>query len=211
MKKLTTLIAILFVNSMICLAQEADSLKSKLHGGVSMQIGAIYTPLLSQNFYGMSFDIKYYPKKRFATGFEMSISEKKISDTFSYSIQKPILDFIEFGWINQYDILQSKHLRLGINLNNGIAISRLGDNTEKETYYTEYGYEEIPKKVASNYFYLLEPGVDFSLRLFSIKNGPDFYLTSKAKYRFVFGKTNYGNEKDFINYYFGIGLTLIGF
>ncbi|AIL44273.1 hypothetical protein BD94_0498 [Elizabethkingia anophelis NUHP1] len=45
-----------------------------------------------------------------------------------------MVDFYEIGWVNQYDIIQKDKIRLGVSLNNGVVISRLGDNAEKEKY-----------------------------------------------------------------------------
>jgi hypothetical protein len=210
--KTTTLILIMFlINSADFKAQETDSIKNRLNTETSLYVGAFYTQLLSEDLYGIAFDLKYYPYKRFGTGIEFSATEKKILDTFSYSIEKPILEYYEFCWTNQFDFLHSNRIRMGVNLNNGIAIARLGDNAIKETFYSQYGYGEIAKKVAANFFYLIEPGLDISIRLFSFKKCPDLYFTSKAKYRFQIGDCKYGQIKDFSNYYIGIGISIIGF
>lgn len=202
---------IFLANYILVLGQENDSLLKKHNYNFSIDIGALRTPVLSKNFYGLYISVKYYPLKRYATGIDLSFSEKKIIDTFSYSIKKPLLDFYEFSWTNQFDFIQSKRIRMGLNVNNGLAVARLGDNSIKETYYTEYGPEEKPKKVAANYFYLLEPGMDLSIKLFHIKRFSDFYLTSKAKYRFLFGNCKFAQLSDFSGYYFGLGVSLIGF
>jgi hypothetical protein len=192
------------------LAQETDSLDYGFKGELCMQIGAFYSPVLSKDFYGFNFDFKYYLKKRFATGLEISATQKEISDTFSYSIQKPVVEYYEFGWINHYDILQSRYLRIGVNLNNGLSLSRLGDNSEKETYYTDDGVAERAKEVATNYFYLIEPGIDVSVRLFEIRDFAGLYLTTKLKNRFVLGHHKYGHIQDFSNYFISVGISFIG-
>ena len=176
----------------------------------TFDLGAFYTPLISTNAYGLNTDLKFYPYKRFATGFCASITNKKINKTFQYTIGQPVLSYYEFGWINQYDILQKDRIRIGLNVNNCIAFSQLGDNNIKEKYYAKYGVQEKAKTISNNYFYLLEPGLDMNIRLFSNKHDPDFYLTLKAKYRFVFGDTQYGQHSDFSNYYLGLGFSMIG-
>jgi hypothetical protein len=211
MNKIFFLLIVIFTCSTTIFGQTTDSLKSKTKHEASFDFGAFYTPVLSKNLYGGNIDFKYYPYKKIATGLCFSMTEKKIGDTFSYSIGQPLLDYYEIGWINQYDVVQKDKIRIGINLNNGIAISRLGDNSEKEKYWTKYGYRYGAKEVTTNYFYLLQPGLDISFRLFSKNHYPDFYLTTKAKYRFVFGDSKYGQLSDFSNYYFGLGLSIIGF
>jgi hypothetical protein len=191
--------------------QTSDTSKILKYHEASLDLCAFYTPLISTATYGLNFDFKYYPHKKFATGFCSSITSKKIGNTFQYAIGQPILSYYELGWINQYDFLQTDRIRIGVNINNGIAISELGDNDIKVKYWTRYGVSTKAKEISTNYFYLLQPGIDMSFRLLSNNHNPDLYLTTKAKYRFVFGDSNYGRQSDFTNYYFGLGLSIIGF
>jgi hypothetical protein len=177
----------------------------------SFGLGTFYTQVLSNDLYGFNFDFKYYPFNRIATGLNVSISKKEIGDSFSDSIQQPVIDYYELGWLNQYDFLRSDKMRMGFNISNGVVISRLGDKSIKESYWTEYGFRERSKEVATNYFYLLQPGLDISFRLFSKNGYPDLYLTTKAKYRFVFGENKYGQLNDFSNFYFQLGLSMLIF
>ena len=211
MNRMFYLLIIIFNCKTTIFSQTTDSLKNKIKHEASFDFGAFYTPVLSKDLYGGNIDFKYYPYRKFATGLCFSMTEKKITDTFSYSIGQPLLDYYEIGWINQVDLMQRDKIRIGVNLNNGIVISRLGDNSEKEKYWTKYGYRYRAKEVATNYFYLLQPGLDISLRLFSNHHYPDFYLTTKFKYRFVFEDNKYGQLNDFSNYYFGLGISIIGF
>jgi len=205
------LLSVVFSISSIVYGQVKDSLTSKIKHEASADFCAFYTPIISNDFFGFNFDFKYYPIKKFATGFNASMTQKKINNTFSYSIGQSLIDYYEFGWINQYDFMQFDRIRMGLNLNNGIAISRLCDNEIKEKYFSKYGYQYRAKAVATNYYYLLEPGLDISIRFFSNKHYPDFYLITKAKYRFVFGDSKYGSINQFSNCYFGLGLSIIGF
>jgi len=102
-------------------------------------------------------------------------------------------------------------VRIAVNLNNGISIARLGDGAIKEKRRTRFGYTYISKEVATNYYYLLEPGVDFSFKLFSFNHIPDIWVTAKTKYRFLFGDSKYATTKQFSDYLFGIGISLIGY
>lgn len=209
MKKVIFLIT-LFLICILAKAQTIDSLKQKTNNETSLDFGSFYTSMLDKNFYGANIDFKYYLYKRFATGFSYSMTQHKVEETFNYSIGQPIINYYEFGWINQYDLLQNKKFRIGLNLSNGLVISRLGDNDNLERYYVK-GWHYHPIEVATNYFYLVQPGLDISFKLFSNKHYPDFYLTTKAKYRFVFGDGKYGQTNDFSNSYFGFGISLIGF
>ena len=115
MKLINSLLAILFTSSTIAYGQVRDSLNNKIKHEASIDFAAFYTPILSKNIYGVNIDFKYYPTKKIATGFciSMTTTEKKIGDTFSYSIGQPVIEYYEFGWINQYDFLQSHQEVLG--------------------------------------------------------------------------------------------------
>lgn len=131
------------------------------------ELGGAFAPVLSYNFFGVSVDVKYYPKSRFATGINFSSLGKNISESFSYDVKKPYFTYTVIGWINQYDLFQKERIRVNLNINNGLAVSQLADNDVKETYsyWTGWGvfYGESPKKVAASYYYILEPGFDISM------------------------------------------------
>ena len=186
-------------------AQSGDSLPPKTLKEVAIGVNAIKAPLLSKNFYGINFNIKYFPEKRFGTGAYILFSQKKISDTFAYSIKKPIIQLYEIGWINQYDFLQSNKVRMDISLTNGFSQVRLGDNAIKEK-----RHKYAPKEISSNYFYTLEPGSSFSYKFISSKGNADFWVTAGANYNFVFGNAKYGMRKDFSGPLCTIGITIAG-
>lgn len=205
MKRTLLLLICLFAITTFTSAQSGDSLKTKAPKEIAVEINAAQTSLLSKKFYGINWNIKYFPAKRFGTGIYLIFFRRKINDTFSYRIQRPIIDYYEIGWINQYNFLQTNRVRMNISLINGVAQSRLGDNAIKERI-----HKNMPKEIASNYFYLLEPGAGISIRFASDKHDADFWLTSTASYHFVFGRTKYSTSKEFSNYLFGIGISIIG-
>ncbi len=200
--------------SVVSYGEDAEKYINDAKSEFVFELGGAFGPVLSYNFFGLSVDVKYYPKSRFATGINFSWLGKNISETFSYDVKKPYLNYSVIGLINQYDLFQKERIRLNLNVNNGLAISQLADNDIKEpySYWTEWGliHSESPKKVASSYHYILEPGLDLSIRIFSKNSLPDIYLTSKAKYRFVFGDSKFGETGQFSNYYFGFGVSFIG-
>ena len=209
----------LFFILLICLidfasltfAQTSDSLKNKTPKESSIDLCGVLTSVLSKKFYGFNLDFKYFPINRLGTGLYFTYAGKKITDTFTYSIGKPLIGYYEVGWINQYNFLQTDKVRMDVNLNNGISIARLGDDAIKEKHRSRYGYTYVPKEVATNYYYLLEPGADFSFKLFSFNHNPDIWVTTKAKYRFLFGDSKYATTKQFSSYLFAIGISLIGY
>jgi hypothetical protein len=44
---------------------------------------------------------------------------------------------------------------------------------------------------------VLVPGIDIMVRVVSNKNNPDLYVTSKVKYRLVFGSSSFASENMF--------------
>lgn len=210
MKRLFMLLICLIDFTIFTFAQTSDSTKNTTTKEISFDVSAVLTSVLSNKFYGFNSEIKYFPINRFGTGVYFTYAGKNITDTFTYSITKPLINYYEIGWINQYHFLQTNKVRMNVNLNNGIAIARLGDDAIKEKRRTRYGYTYVSKEVATNIFYLLEPGADFSLKLFSLNHDPNIWLTTKFKYRFLFGESKYATIKQFSGYLFAIGISLTG-
>lgn len=178
---------------------------------LAFDLFAVNTRMLKKNMWGGGIDVKYFPVKKWATGISFVAVGGKTSDTFSFSIKNPTVTYLEFGWLNQYDFISKDKIRANINLLNGLAYVELRDNGDKVRTPTRYGYKNVAKLLATNYYYLLEPGLDVSFKLFSNKHDPDFYLTGKIKYRQVFGNSKFASESMFSGTFAGIGLSLIGF
>jgi hypothetical protein len=206
MKRYLLLLFCLLQIATFAFGQLNQDAKGKNIKEYNFDIGAIQTPMLAKRFYGVNFNLKYFPNKRIGTGAYIIFSSKRISDTFAYLIKKPIIQFYEIGWINQYNFLQTSKLRMSLSLVNGFSQARLGDNAIKER-----RHKYAPKEISSNYFYSFEPGSSVSYKLISNNNNADFWLTAAANYRFVFGNMKYEVTKDFSGYLFSIGISIRGF
>lgn len=178
---------------------------------ISIDFYALNTKFLNNRLWGGGMEIKYYPQRKWATGLSISIAGKNITDTFGFSIAKPLINYFEIGWLNQYEILQTQAFRVGVNLTNGFAVANLRDRTQLEKRHTRYGDQNVPKKIAANYYYLLQPGMDLSYKLIPNNHDPGFFINAKARYSLGFGKKGFGGENVFTGYRFSIGLSLIGF
>lgn len=178
---------------------------------LSLDLFAANAKLLNNNLWGGGFSAKYYPQKNWSTGLLLSGAGKRTVDTFGFSIRRPVLNYYEIGLLNSFDLVQKNRWRTGISLTNGIAIAELRDKAQTEKVRTRYGYRDVPKRIATNYYYLLEPGVGVSLKLVSNNHNPDFYLTGSARYRLLFGNNRFGTQEVFSGPVFSIGLSLIGF
>jgi hypothetical protein len=207
MKKVIITIIIFSCCYTVSFAQANDTATKKKLQEISFDLCGFSSNILSKNIWGGNLDFKYYLTKKWALGISFSGAQKSITDTFTFTIKDPIIDYYEVGIINQYEVLQTKKMRLGFDINNGILIARLGDNAFKE----RYGRAYQSKKIASNILYMLQVGVNFSYRIINGNHQPDFYLISKIKYRLAAGSTQYAQANDFSNLYFGIGVSLIGF
>ena len=195
----------------LCSVNAQESSISNIKHEMSFAVSGCTTPLLTKIFFGGSIDMKYYPTHRWGTGLDFSGAQKIINNTYNFDMGTPIINYYEIGWLNQYDFIQTEKFRIGATLNNGIAISVLGDNDDKVEKNGRYGKIYVPRKIASNYLYIVEPGFEASYCLYSEKHHPDFYLTTQAKYRFAFGGTKYADLSDFNGSFVGLGLSIIGF
>ena len=178
---------------------------------LSFDLFAINLKHLNNNLWGGGISMKYYPQKKWGTGLLLSGAGKRTIDTFGFSIARPILSYYEIGWLNSFDIVQKNRWRTGVNVTNGLAIAELRDKAQLEIKHTRGGDRNIPKRIATNYYYLLEPGVDVSVKLISNNHNPDFYLTGNAKYRLQFGKSRFGAQDVLPGALFSLGISLIGF
>jgi predicted small secreted protein len=177
---------------------------------VSLGAGLVATPVLGNTFWGFGMDIKYLPQPKWGTGLNMVFSQRKMPDDYGYTVGQPIIEYLEVGWINHYDLFQSQKVRVNFNLNNGLIFSELADNSIKIRYRTRYGYSQKPKPVVTSVYYLVEPGLEISTRLTSSPYVPNIYLTAQAKYRLAVGGGKFGSDYSYTGYLFSLGITMIG-
>lgn len=198
-----TVFFLFFLLTISCIAQTPDDLK-KNRREISLYLGGAYSPILSKNFGGLDNDWKYNIYKRLMIGLSFSSLTRSLETSFQYTIQKPILSLWESSFLTQWNLVRKNRFRLNLGVNNGLAIARLGDAAEINYVYTGKGVVAIPKKIAENYYYDLAPNMDISLKLKNV-----FWLTAKAKYRFLYGNSQFSNLHQFSNYMVSIGITII--
>ena len=189
-------------------AQVTDS--TKVHHEIVFDFIGMQTPLLTKNFFGISLDLKSYVYPKWATGVNFLYSQKIINNKFQYTMGTPIIQYYEIGWINQFDFVQTNKLRIAATLTNGLAISQLADNDDKIEKHGKYGNVYVPRGIAIDNLFIIEPGFETSYKIYNGNHYSDIYITTKAKYRFAFGEPKYGNISDFNGSYIGIGLSVIG-
>jgi hypothetical protein len=203
------LFLISFLFSLSALSQQNNN--SKRNDNIAVDLLMFQSPVINRNFYGFSADFKYYLKDKWGTGLNFAIANKRINLDYSYDLVEPDITYLSVGWLNQYDIVQNEKVRVGVNLNNGIAFFNLRDRTQTELVWDEFeGHTEVPIVQARNVFYVIEPGITASFLLFTPKNFSPIYLTTQAKYRQAIGNPKFAQANDYSNYFLGVGISIIG-
>ncbi|HRE77584.1 MAG TPA: hypothetical protein PLL09_07145 [Flavobacterium sp.] len=201
----------LFCSSFL-FAQEEEMVETQvLPNEIAFDFSGFYSPILSTNFIGFSMDIRYYVRENWSTGINISYASRKMKTDFQYDVFNPAVQYSEISWLNQFDLLKKEKFRIGLQLSNGLAMATLVDRDVTEEFWDEYGVTESAKRIETNYFYILQPGIEAAVRVYDNDRFPDVYLTAKAKYRQAMGTPKFATTSDFTNYYVGIGISLIGF
>lgn len=204
MKKIYLLI-ITFILTSVVLAQENHTF-SKPKNEYTFGISAFHTDIASRNFYGIAIDGKIYVKHKWAVGFNIAATSKNVANDFNYYVEKPTVTFLEFSFINHFDVYKNDSFRVGFTLSNGYGTAALNDRA-----YTEPTDEffEVPITISRNHFYILQAGIETAIRLQKNVHGYHIYLKSDLKNRKTFGNANFGTSNDFKGMYFGLGILLV--
>lgn len=177
---------------------------------VSFDASLFYTSMIDKDFFGLSMDIKVHPNEKWATGLSLSTTSRRINETYSYIINNPDISYTQIGWINQFDIIKEEKFRFAFQFNSALAVLSLRERDAVEEIWNEEFVAEYPVILKTNYMFVMEPGVEMAVRVMHKENSPDLYITSKARYRHAIGGSMFGNSEDFSNYFFGIGVSVVG-
>lgn len=178
---------------------------------ISFYIFALNTKLAGNHLWGGGLEMKVYLKSKWSTGIFVAIAGRRITDTFTFSIARPVVSYVETGLVNQYDIIQKDKFRIGLQLATNFGFAELRDKARKVRERTRYGYRDLPKKIAVNTYYIAAPGLDISCKLKSNRNAPDIFITANSKYRLAIGNWHFGSKNAFLGPLFSIGISLIGY
>jgi hypothetical protein len=174
-----------------------------------LDLGATNTNLKKYNFWGFDIELKYKYLNGLYTGILFNISETKlINDNFNKIDSIPELSYFDLGWVNQYNIINDSSVRINLNLTSGLEVNTLSDKSiqEKHTSRTKHGTKTYydSKTISTNYFLLLQPGIDLSVKIYKI-----WFLSFKARYRWNIGAANFGRTEDFSDYSFFLGFSFM--
>ena len=167
---------------------------------LSFEIGFARTNILGITFPGMNAHYIFFLSKRIGTGLSLFTVQSQVNQNFGYSIINPQVLFNQYGWINQFILINNKYIKLKLNFTNGLSQIRILQDSRQYN----SGQYIFPPNLARDFYYFVQPGTDLSLRLFS-----SLYLTGGLNYRFLFGKGNFSNRRDFQNSSFCLGLTVM--
>ena len=204
MKKFYYLFAAFVISNFIFAQENNGVFNSKNEFAIG--ISAFQTKLVDRNFLGIAFDGRIYAAPKWAIGLNFAVTSKNISNDFNYYVEKPTVTFLEFNFVNQFDFYKTNRFRLGFTLSNGYGVAVLSDRA-----YTDNSneYSDIPLKISSNNFYVLQAGIETAIRLQKDSDGYDIYLKSDIKNRKTFGNANFGTSNDFKGMYFGLGILIV--
>lgn len=205
------LFLVLFLCSVLYAQEDESTFYEQLPNEIVFDFVGFYSPILSTDFIGFSMDIKYYVRENWSSGINVSYASRRMNTDFHYNIYNPGIQYGEISWINQFDLLKREKFRIGFQLGNGLAMATLVDRDVQVEFWDEYGQSYAAQQIETNYLYIVQPGLDASVRVYNNNRFPDVYLTAKAKYRQAMGGNKFAKPDDFSNYYVGFGVSLIGF
>ncbi|MDP2421416.1 hypothetical protein [Sediminibacterium sp.] len=161
---------------------------------------------------GVGLELGYYLTEKFATGIGFSGTWAKSTDSFSYMGITPEVAMTTIGWLNRYEFVQTRTVRAGIDLVTGLAVSTLFDGSKKEWVKTRYGWRDRSIKLRESCYFLLDPGLSVTAKLFSLgTKETGVCLTGKTNYRILAGRPQFGSRGTFSGYSFAVGIAVYGF
>jgi hypothetical protein len=191
------LLIVLQAHNLSCIGQDAATGRDR---ALSFEVGFARTNILGIPFPGMSGHYIFFLSEKFGTGFSLFSVQNQIDQNFGLSLVNPQLMLSQYGWINQFILLNNKYVKFKLDFTNGLLQVRLLDQNPAN--FT--GPIITTPHSERNLYYFIEPGSDLSLRLF----GP-LYITGGVNYRFPFGRSNFSSRKEFQNSGISLGLTMI--
>lgn len=202
MKCILTLLIVLLMTG--ASAQTADTLGKVHQRDLEVGFSSVTTTLLGSRLWGVNPNLKYFPDRHWGIGIYAAGLQRKIPDTFRYSIKSPVINYSEIGILNQLNLAGTQKAECHISLLNAFASSRLGDAFEKK----QYGRYRMAKEIETSYFYTLEPGAGLSFRIIPLRSFGGIWLTADAQYRFAFGNSEYAAARQFRGWSFGLGISV---
>lgn len=167
----------------------------------NISFGLAISPILSEYQVGSAIEFNHFVTKKYFTGLHFFSNRNTVNDTFGFSVQQPVIHFLELGWNNGIQIFGTEKVKISASLSNNVCMVRLGDNSEKTSIITEEGIVTIPKLIETDFIYALLPNIEASFRLYN-----SMFLTTHVKYRQDVG-ASFAGVNQFNGFVYGLSLT----
>ncbi len=161
------------------------------------------TRLYHETLYGIQVEAKYPLSEKLSSGILAGFAWGNSASDFGFNLPNPMLSMVQFGWINELKIAQTKRWELGVNLHSGLMSVQLNEGIVG-------GFFVDDTPIAIDYYFVLEPGVTTKILLTKPDAKHPVYWTSQLKYRKAFGNSNFSYRQEAENFWFGTGVTIKG-
>lgn len=208
MKTIYTFLTLLF--SMTIFAQSSKELA--IFGGAN------YQPILKGHQFGGDLTGRYYVSEKLSLGLGFAYSTKKYREGFGYETDRTLTHNVLLNSVVQYDFLSNENFSVGAYFLNGVSLVTLRNLNDTKTrtvneeidgiwYWREV---EVPKRLNRDAFYVMTPGIDFSVKVANLD--PEFdtkmYITSRIGYQMAFGNQDFATAKNYTDFVFSLGITI---
>lgn len=177
---------------------------------IELRLGLIKTQLLERSFWGGTVAAAVFPGRKWSSGISLAGVEPKLGNEYALLAAKPRLTFAELLWDNRYQVYEKSKFSLTLQLSNGLAIATLRDDAIRERVYAARGTRYQGKKVASGYYYVLQPGIQAAWHLAHPDASTDVLLTTQALYRMTWGHSSFVQTGALRGTTFCIGIAIRG-
>ncbi len=174
-------------------------------------LGGNFQKIETHKNLGADLTVRYYFTDKLSFGGQLLYASK------NYREDRLSLESFRFNVVTQYDVFQRDNMYAGFFLNNGVKYSALRnlDDVYLEENNDEYGmpyFVETARLLNKDFFYILTPGAEASVRIATIskEDNAGVYITLKAGYEFGFGRDHalrLSNPHGFIG---SVGITFKG-
>jgi hypothetical protein len=209
MKKVHYILA-LFLSSPLFFAQKEK---------VAFYFGAELQPIVYKYQSALNINARSYLNDRVSLGGSFSFASNKYAENFGYPADRTRSNHIILNVLAQNDFINTEKVVFSTYLSTGLYLFNLVNPDEKTTEIVYNDIDgvwianeyEVPRRLSRNIFYNVQAGLDFSVKLATItEEEVGIYLTSRAGYQFVFGKSDFVNGNQFTKPVFSLGITFKG-
>jgi hypothetical protein len=166
--------------------------------------------MLQRNVWGGALGFGLYLNRRWSSGLCFAAGARKLSGDYPALATEPALSYFEMVWDNRFELYEKGRFSFNLQLNNGLAGAFLHDNATKKRVIGARGTQYRAKKVAEDYYYTVQPGIQANWSLQQTDETTEVLLTTQAFYRTLWGSGSFTGKQDLRGATFLIGITIRG-